>query len=258
MSLKKYFLIIKNDKEKRKIAIEQRKAQNDKKQPGLFWLGGFKSDMQGTKALALDEFGKKLGLEVTRFDYSGHGESSGEFINATISDWLEEASAVFAKTTGKQIIIGSSMGGWIAILLNKFLNEKDKNRIKAIILIAPAIDMTKDLMQDIFSKEQKEELQKKGFIELPSDYDEPYIISKKLLDDGQKYLLFGKGSIKLNCPLYILQGGKDKAVPPSHSLKLMAHLTQDSVNYSFIPDGDHSLSRKEDLGKLFDIITQYL
>ncbi len=251
MNIEQKFLIIGKGKQQRKISILHRAG----KKLGLFWLGGFKSDMMGTKALALDELGQELNLEVTRFDYSGHGQSEGEFIDGTITNWLEESRQVFAQTKNAQIIIGSSMGGWLALLLNRLL-DKEKKRIKAIILIAPAIDMTKDLMFENFSLQQKDELTKNGFILQPSDYDEPYLITKKLIDDGNKHLLFNSGSINTNCPIYILQGGLDKAVPPTHSLKLMAHLTQDEVNYTLIPDGDHSLSREQDLKKLERIIKE--
>ncbi len=254
MGAKKILINISKNNSKRQIAILQTKG----KTPGLFWLGGFKSDMLGSKANAIDEFGAAKGLEVTRFDYSGHGQSGGEFTDGTISHWLEEAKLVFAKTNGEQIIIGSSMGGWLALLLNRELIKENKNRIKAIILIAPAVDMTKDLMLDCFTEQQKQQLLSNGHIELPSDYDEPYIITQKLLKDGEKHLLFNSGSIALNCPIHILQGGQDEAVPPSHSLKLLAHLTQDEVNYTLIPDGDHSLSNEENIKKLQDIITQYL
>ena len=254
MDLKQFFIKVGDKNKQRKIALLQRKGKGT----GIFWLGGFKSDMMGSKAIALDDLGQELNLEVTRFDYSGHGISDGEFIDGTISNWLEEAKAAFAKTNGEQIIIGSSMGGWLALLLNNELIKQANYRIKAIILIAPAIDMTKDLMSDVFTKQQLLEIETSGYIELPSDYDEPYIITKKLLDDGKKHLLFTNGSIKTNCPIHILQGGQDKAVPPAHSLKLMAHLTEEMVDYSLISDGDHSLSRNEDLEKLREVIKGFL
>ncbi len=257
MSLQQLNFTVEKHKCRREIAVLQRQGAIETNN-GLFWLGGFKSDMMGSKALMLDDLGQEFNLEVTRFDYSGHGQSGGKFIDGTISHWLEEAKAVFAKTNGEQIIIGSSMGGWLALLLNRALDEKAKKRIKAIILIAPAIDMSKDLMTDLFSKQQLLELENNGFIEQPSDYDEPYIITKKLIDDGEKHLLFGAGSIITNCPVHILQGGQDQAVPISHSLKLMAHLTQDEVNYTLIPDGDHSLSREQDLCKLKEVIEGFL
>ncbi len=234
------------------------KAKSNEKPAGLFWLGGFKSDMLGSKAIYLDDLGKHQGLEVTRFDYSGHGQSGGEFIDGTISNWLEEALEVFATTKGEQIIIGSSMGGWLALLLNRALIKSGQARVRAIILIAPAIDMSKDLMSDKFTQSQLNELEKNGYIEQPSDYDEPYIITKKLIDDGKQHLLFSEGSIKTNCPVHIIQGGLDDAVPPAHALKLMSHLTMDEVVFTLIPDGGHSLSRAQDLDKLGEVILSFL
>ncbi len=234
------------------IAFLQQESQNE--DLGVFWLGGFKSSMLGSKANYLNEFAKKHGLEFTRFDYCGHGLSGGKFIDGTISKWLEEALAIFELTKGSQIIVGSSMGGWLALLLNRILLERGKNRIKAMVLIAPAIDMTKDLMSDKFSSQELEQLEKNGFIEQPSDYEEPYIITKKLIDDGEKHLLFGKGSIFTSCPIHILQGKLDDAVPVEHALKLMSHITNDECEFSLIPNGNHSLSSPKDLENLGEVI----
>ena len=225
--------------------------------PSLFWLGGFKSDMEGSKAKAIDAFALELGLHATRFDYSGHGKSSGEFSDGCISCWLDEALEVFDRSEGEQIIIGSSMGGWLALLLNNILQKRKNPRVKAIILIAPAIDMTKDLMADHFSEKQLSELLSKGSIELPSDYDEPYIITNKLIEDGKNHLLFGK-AIETGCPVYILQGSKDEAVPPSAAIKLLSHIMQDPVFFTMVPDGDHSLSRPQDLALLKSTISRII
>ncbi len=237
----------------RRIAILRRSGQT----PGLFWLGGFKSDMIGSKAEALDAFGAEQGLAVTRFDYSGHGVSEGEFLDGSISQWLEDALGVFATTSGPQIVIGSSMGGWLALLLNQALRAKGDSRVCGLVLIAPAVDMTEDLMRLTFSPEELHDLHMKGRVEQPSDYaDEPYILTEKLISDGAKHLLFGKGSIVTGCPVHILQGGQDTDVPPAHALKLLAHLTQDPVGFTLIPDGDHRLSRVPDLEKLKDVISR--
>ncbi|HHG89490.1 MAG TPA: alpha/beta hydrolase [Devosia sp.] len=236
----------------RRIALEQREG----KAPGLFWLGGFKSDMAGSKASALDMIGKKTGLGVTRFDYSGHGQSEGAFLEGTISDWLEECIAVFLKKTrGEQILVGSSMGGWLALLLNRYLQNKDEGRVKALVLIAPAVDMTQDLMRAAFTPEELEMLEKQGRIEQPSDYDEPYILTKKLIEDGEKHLLFSD-HLATGCPVHILQGGRDEAVPVSHAQKLVSHLLLDPVTLTLVPDGDHSLSREQDLELLERTIIQ--
>lgn len=230
----------------RDIAMLQRQGAS----PGLFWLGGFRSDMDGTKAQALDTLGAREGLCVTRFDYSGHGRSGGAFLDGTISRWLEEALAVFASTTGPQIVVGSSMGGWLALLLNRALHAKGETRVQALVLIAPAADMTRDLMRDTFTDAELADLWEKGRVEQPSDYsDEPYVLTRKLIEDGDSHLLFG-GPIRTHCPVAILQGGKDTDVPPAHALKLVSHLVSDPVTFTLIPEGDHRLSRDSDLETL--------
>ena len=220
------------------------------KAPGLFWLGGFRSDMAGSKALALDALGKAENLAVTRFDYSGHGVSGGEFLEGTISRWLEEALAVFATTEGEQIVVGSSMGGWLALLLNRALRQRGENRVKAMVLIAPATDMTRDLMRETFTDAELLDLWEKGRVEQPSDYcPEPYVLTRTLIEDGENHLLFG-APIRTHCPVTILQGGKDTDVPPAHALKLVSHLVSDPVTFTLVPDGDHRLSRDADLDLL--------
>ena len=171
--------------------------------PGLFWLGGYRSDMVGGKATALDAYGAAQGLAVTRFDYSGHGQSGGDFLDGTISRWLEEALAVFATTTGPQVVIGSSMGGWLALLLNRALRARGENRVGALILIAPAVDMTEDLMWADFTKKERKALETDGVVHQPSDYGEPYPITRSLIEDGKQHLMFGRG-IETGCPVTIL------------------------------------------------------
>ena len=209
----------------RPIAVERRGGRA----PGLFWLSGFRSDMTGAKASAVDAFGASHGLAVTRFDYSGHGRSGGDFNEGTISRWLEEAEAVFATTRGPQIVVGSSMGGWLALLLNKALRDAGKSRVKALILIAPAVDMTEELMRAEMTPAEVETLARRGFIEQPSEYsDEPYPITARLIEEGARHLLFG-GPIETGCPVTILQGGEDRDVPQAHALRLVSHLLHDPV-----------------------------
>jgi pimeloyl-ACP methyl ester carboxylesterase len=215
--------------------------------PGLFWLGGFRSEMTGSKAGALDAFGAANGLAVTRFDYSGHGQSGGDFLEGTISRWLEEALAVFGTTHGPQIVVGSSMGGWLALLLTRALRARGEARVSALILIAPAVDMTEELMRADFTPEDYQTLASTGVLLQPSDYsDQPYPITARLIEDGARHLLFG-GIIETGCPVTILQGGRDTDVPQEHALKLVAHLLSDPVTLTLIPDGDHRLSREQDL-----------
>ena len=234
----------------RDIAVEQRPGSR----PGLFWLNGFKSDMGGSKAVAVDAYGAAHGLAVTRFDYSGHGRSGGEFLEGTMSRWLEEALAVFALTEGPQIVLGSSLGGWLALLLNKTLRERGEARVKELILVAPAVDATEDLMRAGFSSKELKSLQDRGYVERASQYGpEPYIYTNRLLEDGRQHLMFSS-VIETGCPVTILQGGQDPDVPQDHALKLVSHLLHDPVTLTLIPDGDHRLSRPEDIKRLQDAI----
>lgn len=234
---------------KRDIAVEQR----DGKAPGIFWLGGFRSDMAGGKAMALDALGAEQGLAVTRFDYSGHGISGGDFEKGTISRWLEEAEAVLATTQGPQIIVGSSMGGWLALLLARALLKRG-TPAHGLVLIAPAPDMTHELMLPDFTPEEHESLQNNGHVDQPSQYsDTPYRITRALIEDGANHLLFG-GVIETGCPVTILQGGADPDVPQAHAIRLVTHILHDPVTLTLIPDGDHRLSRDEDLARLRDAV----
>ena len=218
--------------------------------PGLVWLGGFRSDMAGSKAEALDALGADKGLAVTRFDYSGHGVSGGAFLDGTLSRWLEEALAVFDTTEGEQIVIGSSMGGWLALLLNRALRQRGIDRVRALVLIAPATDMTSDLMGDTFTDAELVSLRETGRVEQPSDYsDEPYVITRGLIEDGAQHLLLD-APLRTHCPVAVLQGENDTDVPPAHALKLVSHLPADPVTFTLVPDGDHRLSRPEDLALL--------
>lgn len=216
--------------------------------PGLFWLNGYRSDMLGSKAQAVDAFGAARGLAVTRFDYSGHGQSGGDFLEGTISRWLDEALAVFARTSGPQIVIGSSMGGWLALLLNRALRTSGIDRVKALILVAPAADMTTELMEKTFTRAEKKAMAATGLVLQPSEYsDEPYPITRALIEDGRNHLLMGERGIDTGCPVTILQGGKDPDVPREHAMRLAQHILTDPVTVTLIPDGDHRLSRPQDL-----------
>lgn len=238
------FLDIGSAGESRPIAVLRREGRA----PGIFWLGGFRSEMTGGKASALDALGAETGAAVTRFDYSGHGRSGGDFLLGTISRWLEEAMAVFATTQGPQVVVGSSMGGWIALLLARELSRRGEGaRLKEVVLIAPAVDMTEELMLKGFSKKQLKALEQAGRVDRPSEYSaEPYPITRALIEDGRKHLLFGRG-IDVGAPVTILQGGKDRDVPREHTMRLVQHLLVDPVTVTLVPDGDHRLSRPEDL-----------
>lgn len=241
----------------REIAVIRRAG----KSPGLFWLGGFRSDMAGTKALALDDFGRTRGVAVTRFDYSGHGLSGGRFEDGTISRWLEEALAVFDATEGQQILVGSSMGGWIALLLARALRARGDaaaSRLKAMVLIAPAPDFTEDLMWAGFSEAIRREIMEEGVYREPSEYsDEPYLITRALIEDGRRNLVLG-AEIDLGCPVAILQGVADTSVPWRHAVRLTTRLTRDDVTLSLVHDGDHRLSRPQDIARLLKTLDDAL
>ncbi len=217
--------------------------------PGLFWLGGFRSDMTGAKATAVDAFAAKRGLAATRFDYSGHGRSGGRFEDGTISRWLEEALAVFERyAKGREIVVGSSMGGWIALRLADALHGT--GRIAGLVLIAPAIDMTRKLMWDRWTKKARKELETAGACRQPSDYsDEPYLITRGLIEDGDAHL-YGDRLIEPGCPVHILQGTGDTDVPWRHATDLVSRLASDDAVLTLIKGGDHRLSRPEDLARL--------
>jgi pimeloyl-ACP methyl ester carboxylesterase len=217
---------------------------------GFFWLGGFMSDMTGSKAEALAELARATRRPCLRFDYSGHGQSEGWFTDGTISLWLEQATHMFIKNTrNKRIIVGSSMGGWLALLLARRLSREDQSafgRVGGLVLIAPATDMTRDLMWERFGAEAKQALLERGIWDLASDYGAPYPITMKLLEDGERHLLLQNG-LDLPFPVRILQGYADKDVPANHALKTMAAIRAADVSATLIKDGDHRLSAPQHL-----------
>ena len=220
--------------------------------PGLVWLGGFKSDMAGTKAVAIEGHAAEKGRACLRFDYSGHGESGGVFEDGTISRWLEESLAVFrAQTTGPQVLVGSSMGGWIALLLARELARAgEEKRIAGMVLVAPAVDFTQSLLWPNLSDDARRELETTGRWLRPSQYQsDPYPITRALIEDGKKHLMFG-GEIRTFGPAHILQGMLDPDVPWRHALVLVEHLADDPAVLSFVNDGDHRLSRDEDIERM--------
>ena len=227
--------------------------------PGIFWLGGFKSDMRGTKAEALSQHAERTGRACIRFDYSGHGESEGRFEDGTISRWLEEARAVFdTQAVGPQIVVGSSMGGWIALLLARALSQQPVRSasLAGLVLIAPAPDFTEDLMWAQFSPAIKREIEEKGFWQRPSEYGAgPYPVTRALIEDGRKHLLL-KAPIAIGCPVRILQGVQDPDVPYGHVMRLVTCLAQDDVVLTLVKDGDHRLSRPEDIERLLRTVDE--
>lgn len=229
------------------IAVRYRAGRNA---PGVVWLGGYRSDMLGTKAVVLDEWAQKSGHSALRLDYSGHGESGGDFNQGTISRWLDESLAVYARyAQGPQILVGSSMGGWIALRMAQELKKAGKSPA-GIVLIAPAPDFTAELVEPSLTEAQKRDLIEQGYFEESSEYSpNPYIYTRALIEDGRQNLVL-KGIIDTGCPVHILQGMVDEAVPYQHALKLVEHLPVDDVTLTLVRDGDHRLSRPQDLDLL--------
>lgn len=218
---------------------------------GFFWLGGLKSDMEGAKAEAIATLARDIRRPSLRFDYSGHGKSGGQFVDGTISLWLEQAIHMFARrAAGRRIVIGSSMGGWLALLLLRKLlvdNPKAAARIAGLLLIAPATDMTADLMGDIFPKEVRTELAEKGVWMRPSLYGDPYPITARLIEDGHRHLML-RGGQDCPCPVRILQGSADPDVPAAHAVKTFESLRGADISLTIIKGGDHRLSSPAQLG----------
>ncbi len=234
--------------DERRIAVLHREGKG----PPVVWIGGFKSDMQSTKATVIDAWAEKHGRAFLRFDYSGHGESGGAFEDGTISRWLEDALAVIGgSVTQRPILVGSSMGGWIALLAARRLMETRPEIAPAgIVLIAPAVDMTEKLMWERFPEDLRRRVIEACVYHRPSAYsDDPYPITRALIEDGRRHLLLGD-TIATGCPVHILQGMKDEDVPYAHALDVVERLPGDDVSLTLIKDGDHRLSRPEDVERL--------
>ena len=221
--------------------------------PTVVWLGGFKSDMAGTKAQALADWALANGRAFVRFDYFGHGESSGDFRAGTISRWREDALAVLEQLTeGETVLVGSSMGGWIACLAAAAAPE----RVKAMALVAPAPDFTEKLMKPEIPPEGLEDLARDGVWLRPSEYGEPYPITRELLEDGARWSILEAQEVPIEVPVRILQGGEDPDVPWTHALQLANALKGSDVVFTLIKDGDHRLSRPQALARLLQAVEE--
>ncbi len=240
----------------RRIAF-RRRAPVQTGAPGVIWLSGYRSEMESTKATALDAEAERRGLGLLRFDYSGHGRSDGRIEEGTISRWLEETLAIVrAESEGPQIVVGSSMGGYLALLAARALHEAGDGRIKGLILIAPAVDFTEALIWARAPEEARRVIIEKGAWRRTSPYsDEPDCFTRELIEDGRKHLLLG-GMIRTRAPTVVLQGMLDEDVPYGHALALMARLGGDPATLTLIKDGDHRLSRPQDLQLLFDALAR--
>lgn len=238
-------------KDARAIAVVRGPGRAEAEAPGFLWLGGYRSDMAGSKAAVLAEWGARTGRAVTRMDYSGHGLSAGRFEDGTLQRWLEEAGAVLrGATRGPQILVGSSMGGWIALKLAETLLGQTwdgDGRIAGLILVAPAWNMA-SLMWDGLDEARRETIARDGVLREPSPYGET-VITHRLIREGRD-LEWTDGPVRVGVPVRILQGVRDTDVPATHAMKLLERLEDDDVCLTLIKDGDHRLSRPQDLDRL--------
>ena len=221
--------------EGRRIAYHRTEGQG----PGVVFLGGFRSDMEGTKALALEAWARARGQAFLRFDYSGHGQSSGAFEDGAIGDWLADAmAAITALTEGPQVLVGSSMGGWLALLCTRLLGA----RVAGLVTIAAAPDFTEDGMWEGFDDAQRAKLLREGRVALPSDYsDEPYIVTMRLIEEGRDWLVL-RSPLLLPVPVRMLQGTADADVPVSVALRLLDHAEGPDLRLTLVKGADHRFS----------------
>ncbi len=227
--------------------LAYRRTSGDPGKVGFVWMGGFHSDMTGQKAAALHEAAEKAGRSFVRFDYFGHGESSGEFAEGDVTQWRADAlTAIDRLTEGGVILVGSSMGGWIALLAALARPE----RVKGLLLIAPAPDFTERLLWRQLDETERREIEETGQSMRASPYgDGDYPITQHLMEDGLDWLLLDD-DISINVPVRILQGGRDEDVPWAHSFELVQRLRSQDVTYTLIKDGDHRLSRPVDIDRM--------
>jgi pimeloyl-ACP methyl ester carboxylesterase len=226
--------------------------------PGLVWLCGFKSDMASTKASALDAWCAEQGRALLRFDYSGHGASGGRFEDGTLSRWLDESLALIRQQTkGPQIFVGSSMGGYLALLAARALAASGEDaRLAGLVLIAPAVDFTEALLWAALPDSARRSIMKRGQWLRPTPYaPKPYPITRALIEDGRKHLLL-QSEIRTHGPVRILQGMRDEDVPWRHAAKLMERIASDEASLTLVKDGDHRLSRPQDIVLMFSAIEE--
>ena len=248
--IKKFYEI--NDDEN--LAYSQVFAKkNKKKSPGVVFLSGLKSDMEGTKAIFLHNWALKQGRDFIRYDYRGHGLSSGKYEETSLSEWLEDTTnIIMSLTEGPQILVGSSLGGWLSLLFAERYSEK----VAGIIGIAAAPDFTEQYTEENLSKNQKEEIKQTGKLSFNSEYfDEPLTITKKLIDDGNKNLVLNK-NININCPIRLFQGSEDADVPISVSLRIMEKIQSKNVKLTLVKDIDHRFSTNDCLELIKEAIEE--
>ena len=236
--------------EGRKLAYHRHEGAG----PGVVFLGGFKSDMEGTKALHLEAWARAQGRAFLRFDYSGHGQSSGDFAEGCIGDWAADARAALdGLTEGPQVLVGSSMGGWIALLLARAAPR----RIAGLVTIAAAPDFTEDSMWAGFDAGQRRKLMEEGRIALPSEYDEPYVITRRLIEDGRRNLVL-RDPLHLPFPVRFLQGTADMDVDKSVALRLLDHAEGRDMRLTLVAGADHRFSDPDCLALIESAIADVL
>ncbi|MCB2128569.1 MAG: alpha/beta hydrolase [Rhodobacteraceae bacterium] len=231
----------------REIAYDRTRGRG----PGIVFLGGFRSDKEGTKALALEDWARREGRAFLRFDYSGHGQSSGAFLDGSIGDWFEDArAAVLGLSEGPQVLVGSSMGGWIALLLARAHPE----RVAGLVTIAAAPDFT-EAMWAGFSEAERRAVMEEGRVALPSEYsDEPYVITRRLIEDGRKRLVL-QAPLPLPMPVRMLQGTADSDVPVSTAVRLIEHVDGPDIRLTLVKGADHRFSSSQCL-RLIELSVQ--
>lgn len=236
--------------EERRIAYHKSTGQG----PGIVFLGGFKSDMDGTKATHLEAWSRAQGRAFLRFDYSGHGRSSGAFEDGCIGDWAADTQAVIeAQTEGPQILIGSSMGGWIALLLA----QRMTGRVVGLVTIAAAPDFSEDSYWAGFSADQRDTLARVGYVDVPSDYGDPYRITRRLIEDGREHLVM-RTPLHLPMPTRFLQGTEDRAVPVARAVELLEHANGPDMRLVVLKGADHSFSSPDALQLIQDAASNVL
>ncbi len=220
-------------------------------EPGILFCPGFNSDMQGNKALALQAWCREQGIQFTRFDYFGHGESDGNVEQGTIGRWRDDTLAILDSVSrGPQLLVGSSMGGWIMLLAALARPE----RLVGLVGIAAAPDFTRRVREQRLDEQQRRQLEETGYCEMPNDYDEPYRISRRLLEEGDDHLLLD-GDIDLALPVRLLHGQCDADVPWEHALTIARQLRSDDVEVQLVKSGDHRLSEPTDILRLIATVS---
>ena len=241
----------------RRIAYHKVDAEGDgRRLPGVIFLGGFRSDMAGTKALWLEDWARARGRAYLRFDYRGHGESSGAFEDGSIGDWADDAAEVLQRLTeGPQVLVGSSMGGWIALLLARRFPE----RVAGLVGIAAAPDFTEDSMWEGFSEVQRQALLVEGRVALPSAYaHEPYVVTRRLIEEGRANLVL-RAPLRIGCPVRLLQGTADEDVDPAVALRLLDHIEGGDARLTLVKGADHRFSSPRELaliGRTLDALAE--